>query len=164
MTGDFEIQVTELRKKREEIINGILSSQKTPPVTFEYFPISENWRIKTEVKIRKTKPGPIDFNIKYVKIGAAKTDIRGQPNRFSLYQVENDPDSLFIFIKDGTSGKSTYGLGRFATVIKEGEEYFIDFNAAFTPACGYIEGAGCPFTTEKTNIPIEAGAKSPSDH
>ncbi|MFW9995651.1 MAG: DUF1684 domain-containing protein [Candidatus Odinarchaeota archaeon] len=165
MTTELETQVAELRHKREELINSFLTGQNAPPVkAFEYFPIDEKWRMKGEVKIRKPKPGPVDFKIKYLKIGIINITIAGQPHKFALYQVENELENLYIFIKDGTSGKSTYGLGRFISVIKKGDEYFVDFNAAFTPACGYVEGAGCPFTMESTTAIIEAGEKAPAYH
>ncbi|MHA1166681.1 MAG: DUF1684 domain-containing protein [Candidatus Hodarchaeales archaeon] len=164
MTDDITTQIAELRKKREELINGYRADQNQPPTDFDYYPIDPDWRIEGQVKIRKPKPAMVDYQLKFVKVGVIKLEIKGQPSRFALYEVENEPGNNYIFIKDGTSGKSTYGLGRFVRVIKEGDKYFVDFNLACTPACGFVEGAGCPFTMESTSVEIEAGEKAPVDH
>lgn len=164
MTEDITAQITELRKKREDLINSYRAKQNQSPTDFDYYPIDPSWRIEGQVKIRKPKPAMVDFQLKFVKIGVIKLEIQEQQCRFALYEVENEPENNYIFIKDGTSGKSTYGLGRFVRVVKDNDNYFIDFNLACTPACGFVEGAGCPFTMESTSIEIEAGEKAPSDH
>ena len=100
-----------------------------------------------------------DYDIKFIRMGKIDFTLLNNPLKLDLYQVENQ-DDYYIYLKDGTSGKTSYGLGRFVPILKEEEDYFVDFNLAFTPACGHVEGSACPWARESTGIAIEAGEKA----
>lgn len=102
----------------------------------------------------------MDHSIKFIRIGKIDLTLERNPLKLDLYQIENENESFFIYLKDGTSGKGSYGLGRFVPVLKNDNDYIIDFNLAFTPACGHIEGSACPWARESTGIAIEAGEKA----
>ena len=102
----------------------------------------------------------IDYSIKFIRVGKIDLTIENNPLKLDLYQIENESEKYFIYIKDGTSGRGSYGLGRFVPVLKDGPNYEIDFNLAFTPACGHVEGSACPWARESTGIAIEAGEKA----
>ena len=102
----------------------------------------------------------IDYSIKFIRIGKLDVEIEKNPLRLDLYQIENQNDKYYIYLKDGTSGRTSYGLGRFVPIIKDENDFFVDFNLAFTPACGHIEGSACPWARESTGIAIEAGEKA----
>lgn len=78
-----------------------------------------------------------------------------------------DGDRLFFVFKDATTGKSTYGTGRFlnAEVASDGS-VVLDFNRAYNPPCAYISHATCPIAPaeNKLDVMIEAGEKSPAGH
>lgn len=159
--ANYDEFITEQRKRREELINSYRAEQEEEPTTFEYFPISTDWRVKvTDFKTRKPKPAMADYKTTFVRIGNIRFTLKGQGEKFDLVQEEGNEEALYIYLKDGTTGKSTYGLGRFVPVFKEEEEYFVDFNLAATPACGHVEGAACPWAKESTTTPIEAGEKA----
>ncbi len=84
---------------------------------------------------------------------------------------ETDPPTLdrsagrsgsFIVFTDETSGKSTYGAGRFlnAELTNDGRAV-LDFNRAYTPPCGFTPYATCPLAPPENALPIavEAGEK-----
>lgn len=67
---------------------------------------------------------------------------------------------LFLPFTDETSGRETYGGGRFIELsIPGGDEILIDFNTAFNPYCAYNHRYSCPVPPEENDlsIKIEAG-------
>lgn len=86
--------------------------------------------------------------------------------QYELYPTRTENRLFFIF-KDQTSGKSSYGTGRFlsADVSKEGS-VILDFNKANNPPCAYTTFATCPLppAENKLEVAIEAGEKKPAGH
>lgn len=157
---DYKNQINTLRTKREELINGYRKANGQSLENFDYYPIDEKWRIPGVISLRKPKEGMNDYTIKFIRVGKIDIDISHNPLKLDLYQIEDQNEDYYVYIKDGTSGKTSYGLGRFVPILKENDNYFIDFNLAFTPACGHIEGSACPWARESTGVAIEAGEKA----
>jgi hypothetical protein len=69
-----------------------------------------------------------------------------------------DPQLWFIF-KDATSGKETYGGGRFlyAEMPKDGK-VTIDFNQAYNPPCAFTPYATCPLPPPQNWMPVRVEA------
>jgi uncharacterized protein (DUF1684 family) len=72
---------------------------------------------------------------------------------------------LFIPFRDRTSGKETYGAGRYLEVEPvdpHDDEYVIDFNLAYNPSCAYDEAFSCPFPPVENwlQVAIEAGERT----
>jgi hypothetical protein len=84
----------------------------------------------------------------------------------SLEPVESGGKLFFIF-RDGTSGKETYGSGRFlyADRPKDGT-VILDFNKAVNPPCAFTLFATCPLPPAQNRLPvrIEAGEMAPPPH
>jgi len=52
--------------------------------------------------------------------------------------------TFFVF-RDGTSGRRTYGAGRFLDAgVAEGDRLVLDFNFAYNPPCAFTAFATCP--------------------
>jgi uncharacterized protein (DUF1684 family) len=143
-----------------------------------YFPVEQSFRVKAE--FTKT-PGEKYFMMptssgrsrKYIKIGALSFKLGGKDYVLGAYQSEqilNDPkfeeykSSIFIPFRDLTSGRETYGGGRYLhlPMPKDGE-MILDFNLAFNPSCAYgNESFSCPLPPKDNflQIEIKAGEKS----
>ena len=69
---------------------------------------------------------------------------------------------LFFMFKDGTSGRETYGAGRFleADMPKAGK-VVLDFNKAYNPYCAFDPYTSCPIPPKQNTLQtrIEAGEK-----
>lgn len=69
-------------------------------------------------------------------------------------------NQLFFIFRDQTSGKETYGSGRFlyADLPKEGK-VVLDFNKAYNPPCAFTPYATCPLPPKENRmaVRIEAG-------
>lgn len=96
--------------------------------------------------------------------GYAEFTIRGKTMR--LEPVTEDGGLFFIF-KDATSGKLTYGAGRFLdTPMPKSGQVELDFNKAYNPPCAFTAFATCPLPPKQNVLTaaIEAGEKSYGKH
>jgi hypothetical protein len=78
--------------------------------------------------------------------------------------IEADaPHRLFLNFRDETSGKETYGAGRFLYLKLPDADgrVLVDFNQAFNPPCALTEHASCPIAPPQNRLPIrvEAGER-----
>jgi uncharacterized protein len=97
----------------------------------------------------------------YVRAGKIHFDVAGQPAELTIYA---SPDGeLFLPMRDATSGKETYGAGRYLEPEPAGEgEVHVDFNYLYNPYCAYNEAYSCPLPPLENwlKVPIEAGEKN----
>lgn len=81
----------------------------------------------------------------------------------SLQAIDGGPESLFLIFADATSGKETYGAGRYLSVPRPGDDgtTVIDFNRAYNPPCAFTPYATCPLPPKGNRLPVrvEAGEK-----
>ena len=71
--------------------------------------------------------------------------------------------SFFLPFVDATSGKETYGAGRYLDIeLTHDGEIVVDFNYAYNPYCAYNEQWSCPLTPfeNRVQVPIRAGEKN----
>ena len=83
--------------------------------------------------------------------------------------VYSDPSGqeLFLPFRDATSGKETYGAGRYMDNHRPGLRVLpdgrleVDFNYAYNPYCAYSEYYSCPLPPRENwlTVPIRAGEK-----
>ena len=81
-----------------------------------------------------------------------------------LDAIEEDPGSptLFVMFADGTTGRETYGAGRFLDVPRPVDgRMSVDFNRAYNPPCAFNTFATCPLPPPQNwlPVPVEAGEK-----
>jgi uncharacterized protein (DUF1684 family) len=73
-------------------------------------------------------------------------------------------ESVFVPFLDGTSGRESYGAGRYLDLYPEEDgSYALDFNLAYHPSCVYDPKYSCPLTPAENRLPIriEAGERLP---
>ena len=68
-------------------------------------------------------------------------------------------EQLFFILRDQTSGKETYGAGRFlyADLPKAGK-VVLDFNKAYNPPCAFTPYATCPLPPPQNWMPVRVEA------
>lgn len=87
----------------------------------------------------------------------------GREYRLDAVLEEPDAHELFIMFADGTSGKETYGAGRFMYVpLPQSGKVRLDFNKAYNPPCAFNDFATCPLPPYQNRLPlrVEAGEKN----
>ena len=138
--------------------------------SLKYFPInpkeryqSEFYPIKNgeEIDLMPDRPGYASHVVKGFVV-LENSDWRD--TLFLLKELEAKQDSLFFIpFSDASTGKSTYGGGRYLNVlVKPGRPVIIDFNYAYNPWCAYKESFICaktPFFNDLSKA-IEAGEKT----
>lgn len=131
----------------------------------KYFPVSEKFRVTAEfIPYDPVKEIEI-INVlgllsKETSSGKLSFTIDG--NSYTL-DVMDAGDDFYIIFADRTSGRSTYGPGRFLYVPKpqEGKLTTIDFNSSYNPPCAFTDYSTCPLPLpqNRLRVKIEAGEK-----
>ncbi|MGD8378225.1 MAG: DUF1684 domain-containing protein [Gammaproteobacteria bacterium] len=131
----------------------------------DYFPIDRGWRFHARfVAYDPVKKIPIVNVLGMVEDmpspGALVFEKNGKT--FRLDTVDEGGDQLFVMFADKTSGKSTYGAGRFIYVDKPVDGHVVlDFNEAYNPPCAFTSFATCPMPPpgNRLKLAITAGEK-----
>jgi uncharacterized protein (DUF1684 family) len=138
----------------------------------EYFPPDPNYRFELQlyeheekkvVRMAYTKGEERDFT----RWGEFRFKIGGKEQTLQVYKMDPKKEMLFIPFKDATSGKETYGAGRYLDLEPERDcspegEWILDFNRAYNPWCVYSEAYTCPFVPSENwlEVPILASEKN----
>jgi uncharacterized protein len=86
----------------------------------------------------------------------------GREWRLDTLLESDDAETLFVMFSDGTSGRETYGAGRFLAVpLPEGDQVRVDFNRAYNPPCAFTDFATCPLPPpqNRLTLPVTAGER-----
>jgi uncharacterized protein (DUF1684 family) len=110
----------------------------------------------------------------YLAYGTVKFTLAGAEYELKVYQnkklldVKPDDRSLFVPFRDATSGRETYGGGRYVDCLipVTGDQLILDFNKAYNPYCAYNPRYSCVIPPEENHLPIaiEAGEKIFEEH
>ncbi|MDQ4075685.1 MAG: DUF1684 domain-containing protein [Chloroflexota bacterium] len=97
----------------------------------------------------------------YHRIGTVEFEVDGEPAELAIYESVEHGD-LFLPFRDATSGKASYGAGRYVEPIDLGDDrLLVDFNLAYNPYCAYSPDYSCPLPPIENwlKVPIRAGEK-----
>lgn len=96
----------------------------------------------------------------YKRAAIASFELGGEAVSLALY--DSGHPGFFLPFRDSTSGKGTYGAGRYLDIEanKDGT-VTIDFNLAYNPFCAYNDAYSCPLPPVENwlQVPVEAGEK-----
>jgi uncharacterized protein (DUF1684 family) len=99
----------------------------------------------------------------YRRAGVVRFEVDGEPAQVTLY-ASSDTHDLFLPFRDATSGKETYGAGRYLEVDPPGPDgrMVVDLNYVYNPFCAYNPEWSCPIPPGENwlQVPIHAGEKS----
>jgi hypothetical protein len=134
------------------------------------FPIDKKWVIKAHLE-----KGTVGKIVEITDVLGNKTPQKSagtlvftvNKKVFKLDAV-SEGEELFIIFADATSGKETYGAGRFLYANAPDAEgnVLLDFNKAVNPPCAFTAFATCPLPPKQNRlaIGIEAGEKNYGNH
>lgn len=135
-----------------------------------FYDINPLYRVKARlipIENKKVREVPLTDGSKekYIEHSYAEFELGGQTNKLLLLQSvkETDMRNFFLAFADETSGKETYGGGRFLNVRQDSKNSItIDFNLAYNPYCAYNPDYACPLPPKENlmTIAIEAGEKN----
>ncbi len=135
-----------------------------------YFPENDALVIKARID-RNVQTGIVHMETTkgeqqdYRRSGVAHFEVDGRPAQVTLYASDSS-HNLFLPFRDSTSGKETYGGGRYLDLHTHGDEVLIDFNYAYNPNCAYNPDWSCPLPPAENwlEVPIRAGEMTFPDH
>jgi uncharacterized protein (DUF1684 family) len=139
-----------------------------------YYAINPDWRFEDIDLEPYTGDEPSDFQIPTSdgqlrpahRAGVLRFDRNGDRHWLTAYTFDGgDEQSLFVPFLDATSGRETYGAGRYLDLEPEDDgTYSLDFNLAYHPSCVYDPRYSCPLTPAENRLPmrIEAGERLPA--
>ena len=149
----------------------LLTEQQMNFKELSYFPVDISYRVKASYQ-HLTKP--IEFRIQtstgheriYSTIGQLNFSLAGKPLTLFAYhekgQEATAKNSLFVPFTDLTSGKDSYGAGRYLDIPEPaGDSVVLDFNVAYHPYCAYNYNFSCPIPPpeNRLEVAIKAGEK-----
>jgi uncharacterized protein (DUF1684 family) len=131
----------------------------------EYFPVRPDWHLQAHFE-----PYVPEHHIPIVNIlgmtedmtspGAIVFEREGRTWRLDAILEAPGDRKLFVMFSDATSGKETYGAGRFLYVgLPEDGRIDVDFNEAYNPPCAFTDFATCPLPPPQNRLAlgIDAG-------
>ncbi len=89
-------------------------------------------------------------------VGDLRFALRRKAYRLRLFHSSgSSTTSVFVPFRDLTSGRETYGPGRYLTLeLNERDRYDVDFNRAFNPYSAYTDAFECGFPPPENDLPI----------
>ena len=148
-----------LDRKQKKVFNGLkyypIDQAYRIIADFETFPLQEGIQIKTTLGVSKV----------FKKHGKATFQLNGKTHELLILKSTDrlTANILFIPFTDETSGRETYGAGRYLDAEMSGNNKIIlDFNIAYNPYCAYNTTYECPLPPKENNllVKIEAGEKN----
>ncbi len=127
-----------------------------------YFPYNAKLAMTLELH-EPESPEPVEMGTstgasrEYPRAGAVHFDVEGQPVELAIF---GEGDDLFLPLRDATSGKETYGAGRYVEpTLNDDGTVFLDLNLLYNPYCAYNEQFSCPLPPVENwlTVPIRAG-------
>lgn len=113
-------------------------------------------------------PASTGSTIGMEKRGSLIFDLHGEPRKLEMLWIEGYGGGAFVPFRDATSGRTTYGGGRYildtikgADLGASGDRVILDFNFAYNPSCSYDPRWACPLapTTNHVDTEIAAGER-----
>jgi uncharacterized protein (DUF1684 family) len=173
--------LSRFRAGRDELFRGHPQSPIEPDErsSFEglrYFPYDPNYRVgarfepgdRSELVI---DTGGDDGAVRYRRAGVLAFQLSGQPCRVTVLSLIQYAGGLFVPFRDLTSGRETYGGGRYLfdtakdtdglvlEITAGSPDVVIDFNYAYNASCAYSPRWACPLAPPENylKVPVRAG-------
>jgi len=163
------VDISELRREKDRFFGGPHDSPLTVDQRKEFTGL-RYFDLDPAFSFEVTLDGPAG-KVEEVEMSDGTTDHlqRAGTVRFTVdgtaatLLAYNQGDDLFIPFRDATSGKETYGAGRYLEAEPVGGgRYLLDFNRAYNPYCAYNDDWRCPLPPSENwlTVAIRAGEKS----
>jgi uncharacterized protein (DUF1684 family) len=141
-----------------------------------YFEAAPLWKISCSLEAIESgeaidiDTGGEDGVISYTRAGQLRFAVDGTACRLTVFSLVGYGGGLFLPFRDATSGKQTYGGGRYlfdtvkntdglALELRAGTtEVTIDFNYAYNPSCAYDARWACPLAPRENWLPVAVAA------
>ncbi|HZT86188.1 MAG TPA: DUF1684 domain-containing protein [Gaiellaceae bacterium] len=138
----------------------------------DYWPYDPEARVLAELEDVEAPPAPIAASgpepIVFTPVARASFELRGERHSLEVSWLAGYGGGAFLCFRDATSGRESYGGGRYlldtvkgADLGEDGGRLVLDFNFAYSPSCAYDPGWVCPLAPPANRLPVavEAGER-----
>ncbi len=152
-SGQLGVRVRALDNPRRRDFPGI-----------EYFDASDDWRVSARFEPYEPARQIQIMNVlgmedDMVSPGAIVFEKDGREWRLDTIDEDPAAGSLFIMFADATSGRTSYGAGRFLYVERPRDgQVIVDFNRAYNPPCAFSDFATCPLPPPQNRLELAVTA------
>ena len=138
----------------------------------EYWPYDPRARVLARLEDIEAVPAPVETSgtepILFRPFARASFELRGESLALEVAWLAAYGGGVFLCFRDASSGKESYGGGRYLLDTVKGADLgeddgrlVLDFNFAYNPSCAYDPGWVCPLAppANRLTIPVEAGER-----
>jgi uncharacterized protein (DUF1684 family) len=133
-----------------------------------FFPYDPAFRVTGTVVATEPAVREIDSStgerIRFRQFGLVEFELSGEQS-LPLYWLEGYGGGLFLPFADATSGRASYGGGRYLLDTVKGADLggqdgrlVLDFNFAYNPSCAYDPRWTCPLPPRQSRLEIAVAA------
>ncbi|MDN3669961.1 DUF1684 domain-containing protein [Echinicola jeungdonensis] len=173
--AEYEQKVLDEREKQFKFLkynetSPLTNEQKQNLEGLDFFPVKQKFSVRARmIPLENQKILELAMTDgsteSYIRHSYVEFELEGLTRRLLLLQATDEPDKkkFFLAFADETSGKSTYGGGRYINLRQDGPSSItIDFNLAYNPYCAYNPDFACPIPPKENilGIAITAGEKN----
>ena len=160
----------------QKLRNASLLDKENSPVPVEmrekgfrgidFFPIQGKYQFRLRFhKYESPEPVPIALSngqkVDALRAGYFSFQMEERQIMLYAYKKRAGDTEMFLPFKDKTSGKETYGAGRYLDLYGSDDHYVLDFNLAYNPLCAFDqEKYDCPLPPAENwlmDVEIRAG-------
>jgi uncharacterized protein len=173
--------IAQFRHGRDELLRSHPQSpielDERPAFTgLHYFPHDTSYRIQGRFETGDGSELVIDTGgedgaVRYRRAGRLVFQLAGSPCRLTVLSLVQYAGGLFLPFRDKTSGRETYGGGRYLfdtakdtdglvlEITPGSSDVVIDFNYAYNASCAYSPRWACPLAPPENylTVPVRAG-------
>ncbi|HEX6262462.1 MAG TPA: DUF1684 domain-containing protein [Actinomycetota bacterium] len=167
-------RATRDRMMREHPQSPIPPGQRDAFGGLRYFEYDRSFRVLAEVEEAEPERLEVvtsrDGAYAFTRFGRARFELAGENASLDLLWLEGYGGGVFVSFRDATSGRETYGAGRYLWDTVKGADLgledglmVLDFNFAYNPSCAYDPRWDCPLAPpgSRLEIPVTAGERAP---
>ena len=152
-SGQLGVRVRALDSPRRRDFPGI-----------EYFDASDAWRLTARFEpyepVRQIQiMNVLGMEDAMTSPGAIVFEKDGREWRLDTIDEDPASGSLFVMFADATTGRTSYGAGRFLYVERPRDgRVIVDFNRAYNPPCAFNDFATCPLPPPQNRLELAVTA------
>jgi hypothetical protein len=165
------------RETRDELFRSHPQSPLTPErrASFDgldYWTYDPQARVLAELQEVEAPAQPIESSgtepILFRPFARASFELGGEPLTLEVSWLAAYGGGAFLCFRDATSGRESYGGGRYlldtvkgADLGEDSGKLVLDFNFAYNPSCSYDPGWVCPLAppANRLGVAVEAGER-----
>jgi uncharacterized protein len=146
-----------------------------------FFPYDPRFRVVAKVEDRPARPTIVPASsggtFAFTRVGVARFTLLDAEYELELDWNDAYGGGILVAVADETSGRETYGGGRYVLDTVKGADLgsvakgqgtgtlVLDFNFAYNPSCAFDSRWSCPLAPAANRMPLrlEVGERAPGD-